>query len=277
MANSPYSISTQYPECGAYIFSSSATPQISYTMYNCFLANYGRSLAWQEYPAGMSAIISSSSSTTSSSSVTTAPPSPTTSSPVKTPPSPTGAIVGGVVAGLALLVFLILGIFFLRRRKPATREDPQASSVAYSGVYKESPYSPAEQSSTFTPQPQYHNFSSQQAIGPVPPEFGQPYMPASNQTPSPPPLAQDGPTRAPGSIPSMGAPFTGVSPVSHRGLADSPPLQTSMMNQPPALHESHDVGIVPARSAEVEALHPVGTRDNRAELEGWGQGRAGLK
>jgi len=320
--------SSEYPECGAYVMTSKDSPATSYTMHGCFLPNYGRTLMLQDSPPSIS-IRGGSSTVIGNSPVTItvpATPGPTTavSEPASSSP-PIGAIVGGVVGGLAVLALLILGIVFMRRRKPqdpATAPTPgpgddpngyNGFSTAGAGYGKESPYSPTEASPTFAPQNQYHNGGhlssmSNSAIAPAPPLYDPRYSVTSSHTAGNQHagsfsgaggVGPMGIGNTPSPNPSTDAPFNSPAGTGG-GLTRSSFPQTSMVGQAPALIEGDELfdfpgqpasppqpppgmnipsGVVggvgtpsppgpPAGSAEVEAIYPFGTKDNRAELSG---------
>lgn len=235
--------------------SSSAAPSVSYTMLDCFKPGYGKTHAMQDYQPLVSASSSPSTPTkTDSPAQSTPPASPPTVTTVvtETQATPVGPIVGGVIGGLALIVILVLGVFLLRRRKtPPPHEEQQAAAQAYQPTYKESPYSPDGQS-PFFPQPQQFNGPGMQ--GATPPLYDPRYSAvgqgqASGGSPSP--------------NPSTESPFTNL--VSLTSLTHASQPQTSMAPLP-------EDGHLPSErpTPEVDAVHPFGTRDNRAELAaGW--------
>ena len=129
---------------------------------------------------------SSTSSTTSSASTTTTSSSGGGGSGSSTP---TGAIVGGVVGGVAVISLVGFGIWFLRRRQKKKNTAPPAAGAAPMQQHGAPPpgYDPKTQS--------YYNYN-QAGAQPYPPgqqQYGQMpvggYYPHSSQTTSPDPHA----------------------------------------------------------------------------------------
>jgi hypothetical protein len=264
---------------------SKAAPGTSYTEYGCFKPNFGGPYLLQDYPPD-------SNPTVIRTSAGSAPAMPTDSgTPVQSSSSsPVGAIVGGVIGGLAVIAMLILGILYLRRRspKPVPHEHPHPGPAYHNPPYsKEPPYSPNEAPPTFPPQTQFRNVGTQQATAPGPPLYDPRYSVTSSQGQGQGPtgsVGAAGPGNTPSPNPSTDAPYS--NPASHGGLTRSSQPQTSMAGRPPAL-TNNDFNLLPAsrphaaaagegkavgspNSAEVEAVNPFGTRDNRAELSGAG-------
>ncbi|KAL7951041.1 hypothetical protein V8C42DRAFT_308355 [Trichoderma barbatum] len=138
---------------------------------------------------------SSSDSTTSSSTSTTTTPGPTTPPPKSS--SNTGAIVGGVVGGVAGLGLIGLGAFFFLRRKRNKKAAQQEAMAQVPPVYQDPGVQPTPQSQfdpkfaaatgqypqQYPPQQGYYQTSPEgQTISPVDPRFS---TAASSTSPTP--------------------------------------------------------------------------------------------
>ncbi|KAK6697051.1 hypothetical protein SNK05_013598 [Fusarium graminearum] len=108
---------SDYPQCWTIFMSSRANRDMTYTAVNCYQSDAQNTYYLQDYPPFTSTTDMESTSTEPDTSTvtTTIQPTSTTSS---SNPIPVGAIVGGVVGGLAIIALVILGIFFYRRKKP---------------------------------------------------------------------------------------------------------------------------------------------------------------
>ncbi|KAK0710714.1 hypothetical protein B0H67DRAFT_667586 [Lasiosphaeris hirsuta] len=276
---------TEYPECGAYVMTSSAAPLTTYTLHGCWLPNYGKTYLMQDFQP---TVITSSDMPTSTSPSPSPPPPPPPSSAASSPARttiievagspPVGAIVGGAVGGLALLILAAFGLFFLRRRKPAPapHHDSQAAALAYQNdFHKESPYSPTAPSPTSPTQSVYHSLGLQQptqTVASVPPLYDPRQSVTSSQGPWWGQPQEPGGTPSPNQSPKPPFPH----PASQGRLTRSSQPPTHFLAQAPAPGGEDESGYhAPARAAatlaEVETVHPFGTRSNRAELAGWGR------
>lgn len=260
MLNDPVSSNTDYPECGTIFFSSSADPDRTYTIIDCFSAGFGSTYAMQDYPPDLSTSTSTSTSSTSTSttsttttapSTTTTPPGPTSTTPPPTPdkPTPIGPIVGGVVGGVAVLGLIGLGIVLILRRN----RNPPANTTA---AHQQQP------PSNFPP-PQMGQVNPPVATSPgspgVPPAYDPRYSYAN-----PPPQAN--------AYQMSPDPNTGV--FSHPSPVGSPPIPSPGSPDPVkmAVGPHGDTGTSPVQFQQHEivneapATNPRGIGNNRAEL-----------
>lgn len=129
--------SSLYPECVQYVYGSA--PISGFTWMECG-GQATRQVAQVKATTGFSLTSSSRSSSSTSTSpggttTTTVPPTPDPT-PASSNSTPTGAIVGGVVGGLAVIGLVVLGLFYIarRRRAPSPSPGPQQPDVAYAPV-----------------------------------------------------------------------------------------------------------------------------------------------
>ena len=136
VSNKGTSSTSLYPSCHTYIFSTTASPGRTFSLFNCDVSTGIGTLL--DYPPEFTRSLSSSSSksvtTTSSSRTTSSESTTTTSSSTPTPTqdpgagsgggSNVGAIAGGTVGGLAVLGAAGLLIFFFFLRKGKSDKDP---------------------------------------------------------------------------------------------------------------------------------------------------------
>lgn len=197
--------------------SSRANRDMTYTAVNCYKSNAQDTFYLQDYPPFTSTIDVESTSTEPDTSTvtTTIPPTSTTSS---SNPTPVGAIVGGVVGGLAIIALVILGIFFYRRKKP-TNMPPVEQIISPT---TQPPHQPPHQPSFSSP-PVYNAQTSNPA-----------WLPAS---PSP-----SSPTYSPAGMHYQNMPSTSPQPEQFSNIQ------------------------ITYEPKEVPATNPVGTGNNRAEL-----------
>jgi len=116
------------PECFTWRFSTSASPGSTYSLFNCYGKGKGGIGTLVDAPPGLSltsGILSSTSnpnpSTSDDATSTTAPGGGGSSS------TPVGAIVGGVVGGLAVIGIAVVALFWLFYRQRRTHDPPQPS------------------------------------------------------------------------------------------------------------------------------------------------------
>jgi hypothetical protein len=173
--------------------------------------------------------------------------------------TPVGAIVGGVVGSFALIVILVLGILYFRRRTPTPLPaDPPIAELAHHPAYKEPPYSPGSPTSPHYPSGQFTNYDvQQQPAAYVPPyslqqlqNTGVDQRQGTQGTPSP-HLSTDDPLG-----PSSLAQLT-------RGLSEQTLTPGATIVD---LEDHTNLGMGAEEVQEVDTVHPFGTRDNRAEL-----------
>ncbi|KAK4148689.1 hypothetical protein C8A00DRAFT_19524 [Chaetomidium leptoderma] len=119
-----------YPYCRTYLYSTTATPDQSFSILVCEAVPY----------TGIATILATSPTSLTSSITTVSPTSPTSTASATTGPSdhsstpvgaPVGAIVGGIVGGLAIIGIVTLGIFymFFRSRRKAEVHETGASAA----------------------------------------------------------------------------------------------------------------------------------------------------
>ncbi|KAH7252860.1 hypothetical protein BKA59DRAFT_492662 [Fusarium tricinctum] len=165
--------SSDYPQCWTIFMSSRANRDMTYTAVNCYKSNAQNTFYLQDYLPFTSTIDVESTSTEPDTSTvtTTIPPTSTTSS---SNPTPVGAIVGGVVGGLAIIALVILGIFFYCRKKP-TNMPPVEQIISPT---TQPPHQPPHQPSFASP-PVYNAQTSNPAWLPASPSPSSPtYNPA---------------------------------------------------------------------------------------------------
>ncbi|USP78297.1 hypothetical protein yc1106_05571 [Curvularia clavata] len=98
----------------------------TYTNYECAVSGGPAYLYYDATSTPGSSVTSVSPTPVSTSTISSITPSPTTSSPAPSPknPTPVGAIVGGVLGGIAALALIGFGTFFLMRRKRTAVSGP---------------------------------------------------------------------------------------------------------------------------------------------------------
>ncbi|KAK3368295.1 hypothetical protein B0H63DRAFT_565016 [Podospora didyma] len=149
---------SKIPFCNTYLWSTTATPNTTYTMFNCEARKFGAPTMLLAEPRAVSATSSSTISSTSSSSsssstiphssattpslsiTSSASTAPASTSPVAQPATggsaPVGPIVGGVVGGLAVIGIVVLGLFYMsfrNRKAGAAGATPEPESSAGQG------------------------------------------------------------------------------------------------------------------------------------------------
>ncbi|KAB5578204.1 hypothetical protein GE09DRAFT_543580 [Coniochaeta sp. 2T2.1] len=239
--------STKSPSCFTWLFSSSTDPGATYSLLNCYasggigtLLDAPPTVTTSDSSSTSSSSSSSSSSSRSSTSTTssTSPPTPTeTDSPS---PTPVGAIVGGVVGGVAILGIAAVAIFYLlvRHRRQNDAKTPGVGAAAPGGALSPggggmyyaqgaSPTSPPGGGQAYYDPSKDVHAAGQQMY----PAYGQP-----GWVPSQVPTAQT----------SYG--------VGHQ-QGWSPQLQTPLQHQSPPISELGGTN------------HALGTQAHRAELE----------
>lgn len=249
---------TNYPECGTILFSSSASPDRTYTNIDCWSAGFGSTYAMQDYPPGLTSSDTTTttptpttSPTTTSPTTTTTPPGPTTTTPPPEPgPStPIGPIVGGVVGGVAVLGLIGLGIFLIMRRN----RHPPASTAAAQQHQPPSDYPPPQMGQVQSSMP-----TSPTGPG-VPPAYDPRYSYAN-------------PSQQAGAYQMSPDPNTGV--FSHPSPVGSPPFPSPSSPDPVkmAVGPHGDANTSPVQFQQQEvvneapATNPRGIGNNRAEL-----------
>ncbi|KAI0121000.1 hypothetical protein BJ170DRAFT_688417 [Xylariales sp. AK1849] len=250
--------SAAYPYCITYLWSTTASPGAVFTEFNCDASRFsGQYFLAASTPSTTSS--SSSTSTTRTTSATTTSSLATASSSPAAVPIPSessssssgggsstniGAIVGGVVGGVAVLALIGLGIwFFLRKKKQnnthvAAQEQPQmAQSTGYP-----SPPPPGAQGSNYDSRYSYAAPGSQ-------------FSPTTQGYPSP--AVSPAPYYNPqhGGQEAWGQPQGGYMHPQSTGETGVP----KDAGQPGYFEASKDV-------AEAPAVNPVGTGGHRAEL-----------
>jgi hypothetical protein len=127
--------------------SSRTARSITYTEYDCYKEK-GYVFGLRDHPPEPTTISDTSTSTSdgtiSSSSPVVATTPTATGSPVNiSETTPVAAIVGGVVASFALVVVLVLGILYFRRRKAHPLPEPPVAETVQYPIYKDPLYSPS--------------------------------------------------------------------------------------------------------------------------------------
>ena len=124
----------QFTECWTAYFSYSTAPSTTYTLYDCAMGIDAGMYEVQDFPPDWVLNTTSSAGKTKSTGATSAgdaaketqDPSPpqhlTTDQPSSSPPI--GAIVGGVIGGLAVISLLIMGLYYIHRKTRLPQQQP---------------------------------------------------------------------------------------------------------------------------------------------------------
>lgn len=252
--------------------SSRAAPSITYTEYDCYVTK-GITYGLQDYPPEIlttsvvqgptpSPPAPSTPPSISSTPASTELPTPSTSNP-----TPVGAIVGGVVAFFALVVILVLGILYFRRRKShAPPEAPVAESIPQPS-YKDPLYSPSVGSPTSPHHPsgQFTNYEAQQQ---QPTAYTPPHNQHQHQFQSTELDQRQGLQGTPSPHLSTDDPIGSASLAQlTRGLSEQTLTPgATIVDVEDNANYGVGTGIGRREVREAETVYPFGTRDNRAEL-----------
>ncbi|KAK5663861.1 hypothetical protein OQA88_65 [Cercophora sp. LCS_1] len=133
-----------YPYCATYLWSTTATPNRIFTLFNC----YDKIFSGQSILDAEPRFAYDSTTSTPVTSPTQTPTTTPDSSPAPATATPVGAVVGGVVGGLAVIgivVIIVFYMFFRNRRAgpdrgsylPAAKHEPEGPDSPIGGGSKD--------------------------------------------------------------------------------------------------------------------------------------------